>query len=311
MSPKRETTSEIQARDVALALGETLWLARIDDLDCGPFAGAEVRQRIRAKQIDLQTLLCEERERLWKPMGEWPEFRQFFERMEEIRQEDEVHDALDKQEAQVRRGRKVIGSLGYAGIGVAFLAAGIVALVLATQEQVLPSNYTGSIFMTADLPRIERWEQFSGEQAHEWRFGKEPTKRTVRRAGGGRGGRAGRGAEHLVFDDSDEPVALDFGDDSDGARTLSDQELNAEVLPRVQSAVSSCLRAESTGRPDFSGATIQFAVLPTGQTAAVRVLDAVTPALHACVKAKVRPISVAPFSGGTRWMKVTLRFTAQ
>lgn len=289
----------------------TRWLVRVDGFDYGPFTPDEVRERIRDGRVTLRSEIAEERDGRWVLLEEVEPFRELCDRLIEEEKERAHQAEMDKAETQVRRTHKLAWSVGNFGLLGLLLAGGVVAFFLASSKSVQPSNYGPDIFYEAELGRIEPWAQFTGERAHEWRFGPDApvavaaAPRKARRARG-----ASFGGSSAVYEDrtTDEVMSFDFGDEEEGGgRPLSDAELNAAVVPKAKRLLEQCLLSEATRRSGVSGAQFRFAVLPTGRVSSARVLGAMSGKMHACTKQSLRSIHIAPFAGGARWIDLSLR----
>jgi len=294
---------------------QTRWLLRVDGFDYGPFTPAEMRERIRDGRVTLRSEVSEERDGRRVLLEEVDPFRELCERLIEEERERARQAELDKVETEVRRTNKVARSVWHFGLLGALVAGGIVAFLLASSKTIQPSNYGADIFYEAELGRIEAWARFTGERAHEWRFGPDAP---VAVAGGERRKArrprtSGYGGSDAVYEDrtTDEVMSFDFGDEEEtGGRPMSDAEINAAVVPRAKRLLEQCLIAEAGRRSGVSGAQFRFAVLPTGRVSSARVLGAVSGKMHACTKSSLRGIRIDPFAGGARWIDLSLRLSA-
>jgi hypothetical protein len=292
----------------------TRWLVRVDGFDYGPFTPDEVRERIRDGRVTLRSEISEERDGRWLLLEEVEPFRALCEQLIEEEKERARQSEMDKAETQVRRTHRVATSVSHFGVVGLLVAGGIVAWLLASSKSLQPSNYGADIFYETELGRIEPWARFTGERAHEWRFGPDApvaadatAPRAARRAR-----RASYGGGDGVYEDrtTDEVMSFDFGDeDAGGGRTLGDTELNAEVIPKAKRLLERCLIAEAGRRPGVAGGQFRFAVLPTGRISSARVMGAMSGKMHACTKSSLRSIQIAPFAGGARWIDISLRLS--
>lgn len=289
----------------------TRWLVRVDGFDYGPFSPDEIRERIRDGRVTLRSEICEERDGRWVLLEEVDPFRALCDRLIEEEKERARQAEMDKAETQVRRTHRLAWSVSHFGLLGALIAAGVAAFFLASSRTVQPSNYGADVFYETELGRIEPWAQFTGERAHEWRFGPEaPAAVAAAPQKPRRPRRASYGGSNAVYEDrtTDEVMSFDFGEEEEGGgRRLTDAELNAAVVPKARRLLEQCLVAEAERRPGVSGAQFRFAVLPTGRVSSARVLGAMSGKMHACTRRSLRSIQIAPFAGGARWIDLSLR----
>lgn len=293
---------------------QTRWLVRIEGFDYGPFVPDEIRERIRDGRLNLRSEVCEERDGRWGFLEDVQPFRELCANLIEEEKERARQADMDKAETQVRRTHRLAWSVSHFGVVGVLLAGGVAAWLLASSPNLQPSNYGSDIYYEAELGRIEPWARFTGERAHEWRFGPDAP---VVQATAARKPRARRARSHggdSVYEDrsGDEEMSFDFGDeDSEVSRRLTDAELNATVVPKAKGLLQKCLMAEQTRRPGVSSAEFKFAVLPTGRVSSAHVLGSMTGNMHACTKRSLRGIQIQPFAGGARWISLSLRISAQ
>ena len=298
----------------------TRWLYQKDGRDLGPFRPHEIRQLLESGDIAATTRVRESAQTDWHEVREVKVFVEYLKELKEQGVVKAKERELDKQLDRVRSKRR------------APLAAGLVVLLLLAAaggwygwlryqegQTAADAGYTARLYRNLELPDLAVTDHLQTESEIEWadeqvkvRDAKDHKTRAARKTNGV----AKKRAPRMVGTSDDlasEKVAvrdISFGgDDGEAAgRDLMPGEITA-VRSRAVPQLVKCATAEANRVTDFPGTTVSFQLQTSGKLGAIKAGQngRRSTAFMACIRGALGGISIQPFGGHARTIRVPLQ----
>lgn len=299
---------------------KTRWLYKKDGRDVGPFRPHELKDLIARKEVTSRTTVRELTSADWRSLESVSGFRELLAAIEV----ELANAADDRRVSEKYVGSKERRSLPFIIVGVVvFVAIGVGGYFgwqryQAASAQV-PSGITTDLIRPLELKALPERAYLNTAGPIDWAQEKvairevkdpqkgpdRPKRKPVARQATTTEARAG-GADDLADEGTGEAQELDLTAGSTG-RDLGPGEL-AMVQQSAVGKLVACAQAEAERSDSFRGTTVQFALLPSGESGRVRLgkNGADSPAFASCVSGALSRIKVAPFDGTAQVIKVPL-----
>ncbi|MFI5305988.1 MAG: protein kinase [Polyangiales bacterium] len=261
------------------------WIAVKGGLDHGPFTARELVKLIVEGEVQEQHGLLNMSTGDRKPLGEWPQFREFVEQYKLRKAEADHTKALEKSTRIERTSNAAKFVILGGSLAVLVLAGGgyLMSRQAAQRRQAQHEIDLADMLDTGKV-KISGTAGILQARPHGGGGGKRP--------GGSGGGERSTG--FTSYDDAMNQ-AMELGDATKGGgeRQLRTADIEA-VMNRRLNSLFGCVSGELRGGSHLGNVQIDMAILGSGQVAGASISTG-SPGFKRCIAAKVRQISFPSF----------------
>ena len=307
----------------------TRWLFRKEGRDVGPFDRTELKEYMVRGEVDVDTPVRALTSKEWTRLGDIEEFVGILHEIEVDRRARARDAAMDRAEDRMRSSHRAPLTLGLVSLVIVLGVGGWFGWQWwAGQNAARPSSYSDMLFASleiTELPLVGAVRAASDldmddeamSESVRWKDeakAAEGKAHHKRRRSGARNGSRPRGAPGTSDDlaPDERPAVTDFSFEGGGGPTVG-RSLDINDVNRVTSRATqrfvACAQEEAGRNPDFPGTTVSFVIQTNGQMGGLRLgaNGSRAAAFAGCIKRAVRSISVSPFDGQGRRVRIPLR----